>query len=360
MTNNSCISVERAKVFVAILSALPVVAMVSSALSIAMILRVKAYRTFSYRLMLYLAIAGAIHTVGLWLEVLPVDIQQPDHNLLAVRKGWNGVCVFSGFFSQYSGFSVTFIMVWMSVYIFFRVLFLKRLGKPYLEKAGALLVAFGPIIFAWVPFIQQSYGLRGVTCWIRDSCSVNSSWGDSNVVFVLAVGLVPHLVLRLISLAMILTAVFSLCRNTKTGLLKHAHWLAAMEILPLIPLPFLDIIIGLVRIIFDSLGKRVFGAEYDYVLSDVVHSSMLQVVFLAVPFGLLLQPSFRRDLRRSIRLCNQRRGSLGPSQDNASHVQDVQRMDETECTVQDMAGANGEEDCSILVGKKTPSYTPLY
>ena len=360
MVSSNCTSVREGKLLVAVFSVFPVIAMASYTLSIAMIVRISAYRKFSHRLVLYLAIAGVIRTCALWLQVLPVDIEQPDGNPVSVREGWNSVCVFSGFFGQYTAFGVALIVVWISLYIFVLVLFQKQLGNSKREIFGILVIVFAPLIFTWEPFIGKAYGLRGVTCWIAENCQNESSQSeDSNLLFIVALSLAPHIVLRLVSLAMILVAVIALCRNARRGLLKHKHWLAIREILPLIMYPSLYAVMAIGRIVADLAGKNV-TVEYDYVISDVIETCTFQVFTLTVPLSLLLQPSFRHELCNSINRRSRLRGEpLDPSQAYARHVQE-EAGPETDCTSEYATEANHEVTRSILgITKAYQGYTSL-
>ena len=359
MANSSCISVGEAKSLVTAFSVFPVIAMTSYVVTILMIVRVAAHRKFGHRLMLYLAIAGMIRTCSIWSQVVPVDLEQPDDSPLSVREGWNGACVFGGFFSLYASLNVTFIIIWISFYIFAQVLFQKLICIPKREKLGIPLIVLVPLIFTWEPFVTKSYGLGGVTCWIAaDSCR-NQSVVDGFVEMV-AVSLVPHLILRLASLAMIVSSVFVLCRNASKGLLKHKHWLAIKEIMPLIMLPLLDGVLGVGRILADSVGKKVFGGRYDNVISDAVHMCISQMFTLAVPLSLLLQTSFRHDLCKSIYINRRRNGeTLVHSRDYGKHVQDEECTgdQETECTGDQTSEKRSEVSRSILGVKH--GYAPL-
>ena len=288
--SSSCLIVEGAKPLVAAYSVFPVIAIASYTLSIAMIVRISAYRKFSHRLMLYLAIAGAIRTFGLWLQVLPVDIEQPDGNPVSVREGWDGLCVFSGFFSQYTAFLESFVIVWICLHIFAFVIFQKQFNHPKQEAFGVLAIVLVPLLMTWEPFIEESYGLTAFNCWIKDECQGGNPW--HRLVIIFSVDLVPLCALRLVGVTLILAAIFSLCRNARRGLLKHKHWLAIREILPLIMYPSLYAVIGIGRIIIDAAGDG-----YNAVI-DAATVCLYDVAAITVPLSLILQSGFRREFSR--------------------------------------------------------------
>ena len=347
MSNSSsgCPSVGEAKRLLVAFSVFPVIAMISNVVTILMIVRVAAHRKFGHRLILYLAIAGVIRTCSFWSQVVPVDLKQPDDSPVTVREGWYGACVFGGFFSLYTAFLESFILVWICLHIFASVIFQNRLNRPKQEVFGVLTVALVPLLFSWEPFIKKSFGLTGVTCWIKDTCQDNKLLDHLIIKF--SVIVVPLLLLTLVSICLISTAIISLCRRARRGLLKHKHWLAIKEILPLTIYPSLHAIIDIGRLFVDLAGA---GNERYYAVSDVVAVCLYNVAAITVPLSLVLQSGFRHDYSRR---SNQRRSDSVPSS----------RAD-TEREGEDSGQFGAEEDkaasSSILASKEMPTYTSMH
>ena len=341
MSNDSCPRVGEAKWIITAFAVLPVVGFVSYSLTIGMIVRIAAYRTFRHRLMLYLAIAGVMRTIGLWLEVLPVDIEQPDDNPVSVRDGWSDVCTFSGFYSQYTGFVVAFIVIWICLHMFTFVVFQNRLSRPKQEVFGGLVVLLVPLLVSWEPFIKDSYGLTGVTCWIKDTCQDGANY---SLVIKLCVNLVPSFFLHVVDVVLILAAIFALIRSSRRGLLKHKHWLAIKEILPLIMFPLVYIVIEFGRIVVDFAGN---GSEFYYALSDVVSVCLFEIATVTVPLSLILQSGFRDQLTAMLRPSNPLKTSASDHGENNADYSSEFGMNEN------------EPDASILLSKKEHTYSTM-
>ena len=350
MSNDSCPRVGEAKWLITAFSIFPAVAFISNILTIVMIVRTAAYKAFRHRLMLYLAIAGVICTIGYWLEVLPVDIEQPDDNPVSVREGWSDACKFSGFFNQYAGWIRSLILFWICLHIFAVVIYQNQLSRPKQEVFGGLVVLLVPLLVSWEPFIKDSYGLTGVSCWIKYSCQDDTNNSMDHLIIALCVSVVPTFLLQLFDVALILAAIFALCRSSRRGLLKHKHWLAIKEILPLIMFPLLYIIIGFVRITVYLAATK---DEIHYALSDAVFVCLLQIITVTIPLSLILQPGFCHQ-------CTTRRKQPGnPLVPSKTSPSDPHREENNADYCSEFGLNENEPDESILLSKEAHTYSTM-
>ena len=128
-----------------------------------MIFATKAYRKFVHRLTLYLIISAFCESLMFGVEVIPVTIT---HDLLSVRTGWEGACAAIGFLAQYSVWCELLFICWITLYLFLLAVFKSNPFTRKHEIAGVTLSVSVPLLFNWVPFLDDMYGRSGAWCWI--------------------------------------------------------------------------------------------------------------------------------------------------------------------------------------------------
>ena len=114
-SNNPTVGKE--KNVLALYSTISAISVLMYLTAIVLIVKTRAYRAFLHRLTLYLAIGGILRSLAYMLQVLPVDVNQPDNFKVALRKGWDGVCVFGGFMIQYASLLQEFTVTWSCFYL---------------------------------------------------------------------------------------------------------------------------------------------------------------------------------------------------------------------------------------------------
>eukprot|EP00731_Ephydatia_muelleri_P020107 Em0012g932a len=292
MDVSNCTTVGDAKNTLIIYSTFSTTASIFYATAVILILKTRAHRRFVHRLTLYLAISGVFSASSFLLQVIPLDVAQPDDSPASVRPGWAGMCAFGGFIVQYTGFVKTLMMLWISVYIFIVVMFQRQLsGQLKYEVSGVLVVVVTPFVLSWEPFVTDSYGISGTRCWIKDTtCD-----GDSKLAlaYALAIVVVPQVVLTLSSLLLILVAVSSLVRKVAKRFLKQHHWLVIRDIMPLVPYPLVHSLVWLARLIDLSVGTKLRPFS-------IVTVVLLQSCSVILPLSLLVRSSVRSKLCRRI------------------------------------------------------------
>ncbi|KAL5489505.1 hypothetical protein EMCRGX_G018602 [Ephydatia muelleri] len=243
MDVSNCTTVGDAKNTLIIYSTFATAASIFYATAVILILKTRAHRRFVHRLTLYLAISGIFSASSFLLQVIPLDVAQPDDSPASVRPGWAGMCAFGGFIVQYAGFVKTLMMLWISVYIFIVVMFQRQLsGQLKYEVSGVLVVVVTPFV---------------------------------------------------LSLLLILVAVSSLVRKVAKRFLKQHHWLVIRDIMPLVPYPLVHSLVWLARLIDLSVGTKLrpFG---------IVTVVLLQSCSVILPLSLLVRSSVRSKLCRRI------------------------------------------------------------
>ena len=223
------------------------------------------------------------------LQVLPVDIDQPDNHAVALRNGWEGACVFSGFIVQYASFIQGFAVSWICCYLFGLVVYQKQWKQLKHELAGLAIVSLAPFLFTWEPFITDSYGLLGTRCWLKDKDCLSSY--DLAFIYQMTVNVVPNFLLSVLSLALLAIAVVQLSKKAAKKVLQHQHWMAIKEILPLAiyPIAYLLIVVG-----------RLFALVGGVYSADAANAFMglSQLCSIVLPMSLILHSSVRQNLRQ--------------------------------------------------------------
>ena len=280
-------TVEKEKTVIAIYSTFAAVAIIAYFSAIIMIVKTRAYRLFTHRLTLYLAFGGVLLSLGNILQIVPVDLNKDDQSLVSTKAGLEDLCIFAGFFRQYTLFLQTLTVVWICLYIFGLVVRERQLSQLKHELVGVTTIVLAPLMFTWEPFITNSYGLRETRCWIAiDDC--NNAY---NVAFAyqLAINMVPSIFLITLSLSLIGGAVFVVTKKTIGKNLERHHRLAIKEILPLTLYPFLYLMIVVGRIVAVLSGKFVYDVADAFMALEQLSS-------FAVPLSLLIRVSIRQRL----------------------------------------------------------------
>lgn len=158
--NQSCFTVYDNDGFLAVVCVRAVLAGISLLCCIGMIgliVLFKKYMFFTQRLILYLAIATLTYSIVSALNVEGYKAYRND----SIRS----YCVFTGFLEQVTSWWVLLAVTNIMTDLFVKVMFQKVTERFELVY---VLVTFGvPILIAFIPFIQLSYGPSGAWCWIR-------------------------------------------------------------------------------------------------------------------------------------------------------------------------------------------------
>ena len=134
-------------------------------IAVVMVLSLKLYKIFAYRLALYQVLAALFFSITLSLELLALH-----YNSKSMHSRM--VCEAVGFLTQYSTWVKLMFTLCLTFHLFYLAVFFKNLKK--LEIVYVLLSVIFPLLHAWIPFIHKSFGMSGAWCWIRgweDDCA---------------------------------------------------------------------------------------------------------------------------------------------------------------------------------------------
>ena len=270
-------------------------AFIACILAILLIVALKQYSNFVYRLVLYLMIAALLQALTHILEVLPV---RDNDNQVIVPSKWTGICSVFAFLSQVATWMEYLIIWWVLAYLLVLTLFKYKANTRKHEIIGLIIVLVLPIAINWIPFVGGKYGLSGLWCWIKVTayhsfkghCRVSVIGITYMVVFLYG----PLILLMLFSFVAFLIIIAVLCRlQKKMGLSRQG----IQEALPLLAYPIIY------NLIFAVL---VVNRIYDAVLVDqrkspyyplwVAHAVADPAQALFLPLAFMLHPSTLKKL----------------------------------------------------------------
>ena len=162
---NSTFSKEQIDQILIALSTTGMASMVTCFIAISMVVLLRLYKKFAYRLALYQVLAALFFSLTLSLELLALHYQSKS---MYFRR----VCEAVGFLTQYSTWVKLMFTACLTFHLFCLAVFFKNFVK--LEVVYVLISVFSPLLHVWIPFIKHSFGMSGAWCWIRgwkDDCA---------------------------------------------------------------------------------------------------------------------------------------------------------------------------------------------
>ena len=244
----------------------------------------KLYKYFSHRLALYQVMAALVLGASLSLEL--VFLTDPDEV--------GPLCEIIGFSIFYSSWVKLMFTSWIVLHLLCLSIFYKNL--QHLEVMFVLVSILFPLLFAWVPFIPDGYGVpgygsSGAWCWIRN-------WRNDYIddKFTLGIGeqlglcYVPMMTISAVDSIGIIVIISHLvcCQpvNDEISLLGSGQRMKALkELLPLLVYPIVYCIL-----LIPPLVNRIYGAVArnlnDYMI--VISGSFVPIQPLCAGLALLV------------------------------------------------------------------------
>ena len=273
---NSTFSREQIDQILIALSTTGMASMLTCSIAVLMVVLLRLYKRFAYRLALYQVLAALFFSLTLSLELLALHYESKS---VYSRR----VCEAVGFLTQYSTWVKLMFTACLTFHLFCLAVFFKNFVK--LELVYVLISVFSPLLHVWIPFIKHSFGMSGAWCWIRgwkDDCAKEKYTLGLIEQFALWYG--PFFLVTLVDalaiVVMVITLAIRAFRQRRCSfvsdtepLLKQARDQkkeALKQLLPLLiyPLLFLILILfDLVDRVYDALAK---GASYPLAIIHAV------------------------------------------------------------------------------------------
>ena len=295
-SSNSCLqfSPDDLRQLLIVRTSLASVVCLLCCVAVVMIFATKAYRKFVHRLTLYLIISAFCESLMFGVQVIPVTIT---HDLLSVRMVWEGACAAIGFLAQYSVWCELLFICWITLYLFLLAVFKSNPFTRKHEVAGVTLSVSIPLLFNWVPFLDDMYGLSGAWCWIRfteGGCDGSYAQG---LAYQIGMWYGPLIVIVSISFIATFILVAAMCRGafcsrSEERIYQPNHRKALKEALPLLIYP----------VVFNVLNCYAAANRIHYATGTLsqdkepqfslwmLHSVLYSLHILIIPLGFLFHP----------------------------------------------------------------------
>ena len=194
MSNDTCLflSLKEVRTLGIIRSSVAFISALSCLAAIVLVLAKKLWSRFTNRLSLYLTILALLYSVATtfqWVSSSAID-EQP---------GGEQGCKAVAFFVHYWSWSLLIFTFLLTVILFIGVYKDKKLHFAHWEIGTLLASILSPLITVWIPFINDSYGLSGIWCWIRSHDSANCTVFLPGVIEQIALWYAPLSILMIVS-----------------------------------------------------------------------------------------------------------------------------------------------------------------
>lgn len=175
---------------------------------ISVIVVFKKYNFFIQRLILYLCLSAALNSASIVMRFSKLAPETP---------GWKKVCIATAFVDHTTLWSLNIAFLCLTFNMLITVVFNK--STKFLEIGYICLIFMVPLMFTWIPFLQESYGESGAWCWIRTENNQNSNCTKHMFGMYLAfiTWYVPHYFLLCVLLVVYAVVVVNVIR-------KRNHW----------------------------------------------------------------------------------------------------------------------------------------
>lgn len=270
---------------------------------ILVIIILKKYNFFVQRLILYLCIASALNSASIVLRFSRAAYRSHDNQNI------KSLCIAAAFIDQTTLWSVSIAYVCLTFNLLLTVVF--KSSAQSIEIGYIVAIFLFPLMFNWIPFIQNSYGEAGAWCWIRgkdadysnmaNSTIINCSTHEFGVYLRYVLWYVPHYAIFCVLLVAYIVVVAKLIHNTTRwkGLysMESIHQKERMKELvkPIIFYPLVYFFLDLFPLI-NRVYDTIHGPNYILWLLHAVFSP-LQGGFIAVLYALDRDTMHRLSLR---------------------------------------------------------------
>ena len=147
----------------------------------------KLYHTLTHRLYGYLTMANIVYSTVFTIQYFAEDF---DKNLV-----FQVPCVIAGFLMQYTGWVVLLLTTVITLHLFLIIVYNKNYTGKKIEAVYVVFSVGFPLLFCWIPFINNTYGLSGDWCWIRWADFDKANITDSSKCPLYLTGLIEKMVL---------------------------------------------------------------------------------------------------------------------------------------------------------------------
>ena len=211
------------------------VGLVTCILTITLVLCMKLYKHFIYRLAMYKVISSML--------VNFFDVFFTSYLLTGHVTFHHVLCSVTGFLVMYC-FWINLLFTVVIVFHFFSLAVCLKNFKR-LEVLYVLFAVLLPLLFMWIPFIDDNYGPNGALCWIKDTTESDCSPYKEGIIEQYTLWYGPSYFILLVSIVAGVVVIATLfwrgyCRERKSEeeALLNNHKKQRKALVELIPLLF--------------------------------------------------------------------------------------------------------------------------
>lgn len=164
-------------------TATAVISFVACLVTLILMCILRTWKKFFQRLTLYLTAVAVLLSLSFIFQVLPVKTNERE--VEPKNAEWGHVCKAVAFILQYTLWVMLLVICWIITYLLWLTHYSLQ-GRTWrenafgcysqkrLEVAGIVLTLLFPLLFVWIPFVTDNYGVAGAWCWIsipRNRCN---------------------------------------------------------------------------------------------------------------------------------------------------------------------------------------------
>ena len=153
-----------------------------SLFAITLIILLKFYKMFVYRLVMYLMAVNIMQALCMIMQLIPVKVTYTDCITIRNGRGWTEVCAALGYLAVVMNWMNNLVIIWIMLYMLklswqlHRLQSSKQTNLPnprqhklshVHEIIGVIFLVSSPFLFGWIPFVMHMYGISGLWCFIK-------------------------------------------------------------------------------------------------------------------------------------------------------------------------------------------------
>ena len=256
---NNTFSGEQIDQIIIAVSSTGMVSMSCCLIAVLMVVVLRLYKKFVYRLALYQVLAALFFSFALSIQLMA-------YNYDSKSEYSSRSCEAVGFLMQYSIWVKVMFTACLTFHLFFLVVFFKNFQK--LEVFYIPISVIFPLLHSWIPFTTNSYGMSDASCWIRgwkNNCARDKSTPGLIELFALCYGPL-YLIAVLDAFAIVIMVIVLIRKNfferrgskidvENVPLLTSRKKEAVRQLMPLLIYPLLFLLM-----IMFGLVDRVYAA----------------------------------------------------------------------------------------------------
>ena len=296
---------EKMKTLISVNYAFSVIGTVSCVVAILLIALAKAHSSsFVYRLMIYLAFSTLFLEISIGFQSVPISSDVFDNKSgegnYGVREGWGGFCTGIAYIYQTLWFVQVLTIAWICIYVFVLTVFKVALKERRHHVAGICSILLLPLLISWVPFAYRRYGFspKSYVCWIIDACTdTEPMTGHLMQLFVSAL---PAAVILAVGFGLLFTVAMIFCKSLSQRYLRHQHWSALREVLPLLTYAMVNCVVTVLGCCLHVYMMRDMNLKLQPAEIGLISSCLFQSTTILLPLSLFFHPSYLKKVKSKI------------------------------------------------------------